>query len=327
MPSTSQRRAHLIAGGATLLVLAAACERKSEPARVDSVVQTVPPPPDTAPPPPPAATSMWDAEAGLALVVPGEQDDVRLVVPGTGAGTPVDTSTGAADAVLPGEVLLLSRTGVAGRARAELAAAAPVGSACGSWPAARLGPSSGAEALPAWTVGLVQRAGGAGAVTALPLDSLHGLASADSAGLAAAVTRLASALPADSAARALRGIPFVVRTAGRFRPDTASEAVVAVLTRALAQEASPVGEIILLVAERPAGAPAARWATAYHERTVGHEEALPAAEALAALRIGTPGRAALVVARAGEEGSRYSLLERASPGRWQVRWTSVARGC
>ncbi len=316
-----------MAGCATVLALAAACERKSEPARVDSVRTPPPPPPDSAPPPAPVATTMWDAQAGLALVVPGEQDDVRLVVPGTGAGTPVDTSAGAADAVLPGEVLLLSRVGVAGRARAQLAAAAPVGSACGSWPAARLGPASGAEALPEWTVGLVQPAGGAAPVAALPLDSLHGLASADSAGLAAAVTRLASALPADSAARALRGIPFVVRNAGRFRPDSTTETVVAVLTRALAQEASPVGEIILLVAERPAGAPATRWATAYHERTVGHEEVLPAAEVLAAVRVGTPGRAALVVARAGEEGSRYSLLERVGPGRWQLRWTSVARGC
>ncbi|MGZ8470497.1 MAG: hypothetical protein ACXW61_12805, partial [Gemmatirosa sp.] len=74
-----------------------------------------------------------------------------------------------------------------------------------------------------------------------------------------------------------------------------------------------------------AGAP--RWTSAYHERTVGSEEALPAAEVLAALQIGGPGRAALVIARDGEEGSRYSLLERTAPGRWQVRWTSVARGC
>ncbi|MGZ8491321.1 MAG: hypothetical protein ACXWZS_03845 [Gemmatirosa sp.] len=327
MPPTSQRRARLVAGCATLLALAAACERKSEPARVDSVITTTPPPLDSVRPPAPVATSAWDAQTGLALLVPGEQDDVRLVVPGTGAGSPVDTAAGAADAVLPGEVLLLSRVGVAGRARAELAAAAPAGSPCGSWPAAHLGPASGADALPAWTVGLVQPAGAASAVAVLPLDSLHGLPPADSAGLAAAVSRLASALPADSAARRLRGIPFVVRTAGRFRPDSSSEAVVAVLTRALAQEASPIGEVILLVAERPLTAGAPRWTSAYHERTVGSEEALPAAEVLAALQIGGPGRAALVIARDGEEGSRYSLLERTAPGRWQVRWTSDARGC
>lgn len=293
---------------------------------MDSVIPA-PPPPEVPPLPAPVATSAWDAEAGVALLVPGDQGDVRLVVPGTGAGAPTDTVAGAADAVLPGEVLLLSRDGVAGRARATAAAGAPGGGACASWPGARLGPASGADAQPQWTVGLVQPATGAAPIAALPLDSLHGLASADSATLAAAVTRLASALPVDSAGRALRGLPFVVRAAGRFRPDSATEAVVAVLTRALAQEASPVGEVMLLVAERPAGAAAARWSTAYHERAVGHEEVLPAVEVLAAFRMGEPGRAALVLARAGEEGSRYSLLERAAPGRWQVRWTSVARGC
>ncbi|GLC24556.1 hypothetical protein [Roseisolibacter agri] len=326
MPSPSQRRARFVTAGVASLLAVAACERKSQPERVDSVIPA-PPLPDAPPPPAPVATSTWDAQAGLALVVPGEQGDVRLVVPGTGAGAPADTAAGAADAVLPGEVLLVSRVGVAGRARAEPVAAAPTGSACGSWPAARLGPASGADAVPQWTVGLVQPAGGATPVAALPLDSLHGLSPADSASLAAAVTRLASELPADSASRALRGLPFVVRTAGRFRPDSTAETVVAVLTRALAQEASPIGEVILLVAERPLDLRTGRWATAYHERAVGREEVLPAAEVLAALRIGEPGRPALVVARVGEDGSRYSLLERAAPGRWQVRWTSVARGC
>jgi hypothetical protein len=86
--------------------------------------------------------------------------------------------------------------------------------------------------------------------------------------------------------------------------------------------------MILLVAERAASAaPTARWSLAYHERAVGHEESLPSSEVLAALRIGSAARAALVVAHAGEEGSRYTLLERTAPGRWRARWTSVARGC
>ncbi|MDF1504155.1 hypothetical protein [Roseisolibacter sp. H3M3-2] len=318
MPPTSQRTPRAsrhVAPSAALLLLGAlaACDRTPAARPADSTIPApAPPPPDSAPAAA-APTTTWDGEAGLALVVPGEQGDARVVVPGTGAGSPADTATGAADAALPNEVLLLSRAGAA----------------CAASPPARLGPASGADVAPEWTVGLVQLASGAPAVTAVPVDSLHGLASADSATLAAAVTRLASALPVDSSARALRGLPFVVRAASRFRADTTTLAVVAVLTRALPQEANPIGEFLLLVAERPAaatGAAASRWTLAYHERAAGREEALPAAELLAALREEAERRPAVLVARAAEEGNRYSLLERAAPGRWTVRWTSVAAG-
>jgi hypothetical protein len=324
-PSLRPPRAVVLARAAALSAVAAlaACDRKPAPPPADSVV-AAPAPAAPEPAPAPAPTTTWDEAAGLALVVAGEQGDARLVVPGTGAGAPADTAAGAAESALPNEVLLLSRAGVAGRARATAAPAA--GGACANFPAARLGAASGADAVPAWTVGLVQPAG-APPVTALPIDSLHGLPSADSASLAAAVTRLASTVPSDGVGRALRGLPFVVRAASRFRADTGTIAVVAVLTRALAQEASPLGEFTLLVAERPASAGPAGWTLAYHERAVGREESLPAAELLAALRLGSPARPAVLLARAAEEGSRYSLLERAAPGRWQVRWTSVARGC
>jgi hypothetical protein len=328
----AQRRARpgpLVVAALTLATaLVAGCERKPVPVpEVDSVVVAVPVPDSVVPVAPPAPTSTWNAEAGLALVVAGDDGDARVVVPGTGAGSPADTAAGRADAVLPGEVLLLSRAGIAGRARAQ-ADAATSRAAC---PGARLGPASGADALPAWTVGLVLPAGaGSPTVRPLPLDSLTGLASGDSAALAAGVTRVASTLPVPAGAdgRRLRGLPFVVRSAVRLRADDATHAVAAVLTRSLPQEADPVGEMILLVAERAASAaPTARWSLAYHERAVGHEESLPSSEVLAALRIGSAARAALVVAHAGEEGSRYTLLERTAPGRWRARWTSVARGC
>jgi hypothetical protein len=189
MPLTSQRTPPLAALRAALLapLLAVACDRPpaARPAVDSTIPAPAPPPVDSAPAP--APTTTWDAEAGLALVVPGEQGDARVVVPGTGATAPVDTASGAAEAALPNEVLLLSRAGVAGRARATPVPGAP-GGACANFPAARLGVASGADAVPAWTVGLVQPAGGP-SVTALPLDSLHGLASGDSATLAAGVTR------------------------------------------------------------------------------------------------------------------------------------------
>ena len=320
----SARPGRAIAPLLALLALAA-CDRKPSVPATDSVIPA-PPAPVVEPPAPVAATSRWDADAGLALVVPGEEGDAHLVVPGTGAGEPSDTTSGRVDAVLPGEAVLLSRSGVAGKARVT-AGPPRAADACATWPAARLGPSSGADAVPAWTVGLVVPAGSP-TVVALPLDSLHGLASSDSAALAAAVTRVASRLPTDGESRRLRGLPFVVRAAGRFRPGSGAQAVVAVLSRTLAQEASPVAETILLVAERPASAAAgAPWSLAYHERAVGREETLASVEVLAALQLGADHHATLVVARGMDDGSRYTLLERVGAGRWRVRWTSAAPRC
>jgi hypothetical protein len=251
------------------------------------------------------------------------------VVPGTGDGTaPGDTAAGAATEVLPGAVTLYGRGGLAGEARAVLAGQGPGEDGCASWPTVRLGPASGADAVPGWTLGLVHRAGEA-PPSAITLDSLEALHGADSAGVAATVTRLAAALPATQRRRAGRfhGLPFVVRSARRFAPAPGREAIVAVLGRALAQESAPQAEEVLLVAERPAGG--GTWSVAHSERVSGPEETLSAVEVLGALRVGDGGdaRATLVLAYDLERGSRYALLERVGPARWRVRWTSVRRGC
>jgi hypothetical protein len=112
-----------------------------------------------------------------------------------------------------------------------------------------------------------------------------------------------------------------------FAPDSLTEAVVAVLTRTMNQEAAPAADAVLLVAERPA-AGARAWRTAFVERATGPEEQLPATAVLAAVRLPGP-RAALVTAREGEDGTRYALVERAADGSWRPRWTSArpAAGC
>jgi hypothetical protein len=204
-----------------VLVASTACDRdRPAPPPPDSTpaVAVAPPPPE--PPPVAAATSAWAGDAGLALVVPGAQGEALLVVPGTGDGTaPADTAAGTAAAVLPGAVTLYGRAGLAGEARAVLAGQVPGEDGCASWPTVRLGPASGADAVPGWTLGLVHRAGEA-APAAIALDSLEALHGADSAGVAATVTRLAAALPATQRRRAGRfhGLPFVVRSARRFAP-------------------------------------------------------------------------------------------------------------
>jgi hypothetical protein len=226
-------------------------------------------------------------------------------------------------------VSLFSRAGAAGQARAVVAAtpgAGEVAGDCTVWPSARLGPASGADVVPRWTVGFV-----GGRAAPIPLDSLEALSSADSAALTVALARAAAGLPGDTARR-LRGLPFAVRSARRFSPEPGVDAVVAVLTRTVNQEATPFAERVLLVAERPHGS-TGPFTVAYHERALGSEETIESPDVLAAVRLGdggTPGqegRPTLVLSREYYEGSAYTLLERVGPGRWRVRWTSAYRGC
>lgn len=317
-------------------VMLAACDRDRPPARVDTPTAVASAPVPAAGPAPAAApTSRWDGEVGLALVVPGVDGEALLVVPGSGApDAPADTTAGALDAstVGAGMVALYGPAGAVGEARLTPVAidgVAPGARRCTPWPRARLGPAAGADAVPAWTVGLLRRGDAAAAPTALPLDSLAGLAGRDSAAVAATVTRLAAALPATQGAEAarFRGVPFAVRAARRFIPAPGTQGLVAVVGRALAQEAEPVAEEVLLVAERAEGG---EWRVGHAERVSGDEERLPAVSALAAFRLGdaSAGRAVVVLGyEGGERGTHYAVLERTGPGAWRVRWASPTGGC
>jgi hypothetical protein len=265
-------------------------------------------------------------------VVPGDDGSAFLVAPGAPDSAGVDTARGATPA-LPAQVALFAEHGGVGEARASAAGGRGAGGRCAGWPQVRLGPASGANALPAWTVGLAVAPGGT-PPAALPLDSLDVLAGPDSAALAASLTRLAAALPAPrgvspATRAALRGVPFRVRRARGFAPDGKTRAVVAALTRTVNQEAAPAADAVLLIAERPAASGPDRWRTVYSERAAGREETLPAVKVLAAMRLkhaGAP-RPALVVAREDDAGVRYALVEREAPGRWESRWTSARVDC
>ncbi len=274
----------------------------------------------------------WDDAAGVGLVVHAGTGQEVLVSPDTAEARSglARAAAGASD----GGVVLFGRAGLLGHAQADSTFdGVPLAGACATWSALRLGPSSGADVSPAWSVGFVVPAGTA-RPKALALDSLGVLSSRDSATLAAAVTRLAASLP-DTGARgirrrpALRGVPFRVRDAHRFTTNDGSSAVVAVLTRTMNTEATPFAEQILLVAERRSTQP---YRLTYAESVAGVEESLPAMDVLAAVELpatatslppAQPARAALVLGRDGDDGSRYTLLERESPGRWRARWTSA----
>jgi hypothetical protein len=194
---------------------------------------------------------------------------------------------------------------------------------CVGWPLLRVTSPSG-TATP-WTVGFVGRRH----PTPMPLDSVGSLSPADSAALVAEIARLTSAIPTRD--RQLRGLPFFVQDLRRFRAAPGVEALAAYVIRRVHQEANPLEERTLLIAEQDSTEPpvqgAKRYTLAFHQRAVGREETLEGSEVLAAFTRHPGSHAMLVVARESEGGTRYSILQRVGARQWRVRWTSALVRC
>lgn len=172
-----------------------------------------------------------------------------------------------------------------------------------------------------WTVGLVS-----GRARPVALEPIATLSPTDSARLAAEATRLASALPSDTAAD-FRGIPFAVRIAYRFPAAPGVSALAAEVVRKVNEEADPAAEHIFLVAERDSTAASDRYRTAYAYRRSGGEAEVVSTELLAAITLGAPPRTTLVLDEVGYAGDSYALLERVGPLTWRVRWRSAYADC
>ena len=305
-------------------LIGAACTGDATPAARDTVVQQVPvATPATLPTPAPLAWN--DPVAGPALFVAGGSPQVaQLVFPEFTDSTLTDTSAFDLGRVTGARVDLFTRAGAVGAAALASPPARPAREEeCTNWPTARLAPArAGQSAAPApWTVGFL-----AGRATAIPLDSVETLPQPDSARLVAEVARLASALPNDTAA-SFRGLPFVVLAARRFSPAPGVQAIVAEVSRKVAQEARPREERILVVAERDSAVPALPWVASYSERVSDNEETIEASDVLAAVALGPSRTPTLVIGREYGEGFAYALLERVGPKRWRLRWSSAYAGC
>jgi hypothetical protein len=267
-----------------------------------------------------------DTLAGSDLLVAGTNSSEAVVI------MPRYTDSTIADAPSTDSALgphagvdLFSRRGLAGAAVLASAAAGNFTGTCTAWPTATVTTAEGPP--PDWSAGFMS-----GHATALPMDSMMGLPSADSARRAAAIARAASALPDDTAA-AFRGLPFAVRDAHQFTLPAGDTVLAAEVVRRLNQEASPQEEHLLIVLERdslasPGGGPPP-FVVAYSERTSGPEDDVESSEMLAAVVLGhTPRQhAAIIISRDYGDGSSYTLLERVAPRRWRARWNSAYVGC
>ena len=281
-----------------------ACERGKPPVRVDSTTPTPVATTDSTATTPPRN---WDSSAGPLLLIAAESPSRAFVIA-------PDSATAAAQLAAiphPASVTLLGRGGTV--QTAELPAVSDSGACSVATLRAAPPPRS-------WSIGFI-----GGVVAPLPLESIQSFSAADSTSLSATVTRIASALPNDSAGR-FNGLPFVVRTLWRFNAASDVQAVVATLVRQINQEATPLQEHTLIIAERRLTGDTT-FSKAYSERSYGPEETIESSDVLAAALLGVNRNAAIILSRDYGDVTAYGLLERGDDGHWRARWTSARRHC
>lgn len=290
-----------IVGGALAVAGALACDRKpATPANV-TVEATQPPTPVAAPV---VVALPWREADGPFLLTAGDEVTEGTLVPPDSAhalaqGLPQGRAT---------EAELFGRGGIIGRAALTPVRPAPCG-----WPRVRLAPRDSLGEDQHWGAAFAP-----GIAHAVAVDSLERLARPDSARLVADLARLLGALPDDTVPQ-FRGLPFAVRGAWRFAPAPGALAVVAEVHRRVAQEATPLEERVLVVAERDSTAPA-RWRTAWWARAQGTEETVEAIDALALVTLGADPFPTLVAGHDAPGAPWQELVARDSTGAWRTRW-------
>ena len=263
----------------------------------------------------------WSDDAGPALVVATDSGRGVVVLPAYTDSTLTDTTTFDLSPLRGTRLDLFARPGASGVGAVFPTATRTVaGAGCTSWPEAAVAPGNAPFAR-TWTIGFA-----AGRARPVPLDPLAALAGPDSARLAAEITRVASTVP-DDPGSIFRGLPFSVRDAWRLQAAPGTDALIAGVLRRINQEANPRVEHLLLVAERDSGTTGGRFRVAYFERTSGLEETLEMSDVLAAVSLGSPPRATIVLARDYGDGAAYALLERTGARSWRIRWSSAYTGC
>ena len=281
-----------------------ACERARAPVAGDSIRVTAAVVADSAASTLPARD--WDPSAGPVLLVATETPARAYVV------LPEAASAETELAKIPAAALVT----LFGRGGTVQTAELPQVSDTSDCIAASL---SAAPPPRPWNVGFI-----GGVVLPLPMDSIQSLSPEDSSATIIALTRLASALPNDSAGR-FTGLPFVVHSVWRFTLPNGPQVVAATLSRQINQEATPLQEQTLLVAER--NGTDTTLATGYSEQSYGKEETVENHEILAAALLGAAHVPALVIGRDYGDATAYGLVERGTDRRWRARWSSARRQC
>jgi hypothetical protein len=262
-------------------------------------------------------TGWEDSVAGPAvfLPVPDNSAAALVVLPMMNDSTLSHDSTATADGLLGMSLELFDRMGSAGLVQLRSRAQVPIAEGCLSWPVLAFDQASPKN----WRIGFKK-----GVVTSIPLDSLEGASPADSTFITTELARLASALSASNDP-AFQGLPFSVRKAYRSKSGS-TPILVGDIVRKINEEANPREEHLLLIAEpNPSDRP--HYATVFHSRAAGSEEAVRTSDVLAAVEFVKNKRKALLVSFEYENGSRITLIERSMNGMWRAVWRSAYTGC
>jgi hypothetical protein len=289
------------------VILVLACERSKVVPPTDSTRQVVEVSPQTTPP---VAAPVWDTELGPLLLVGGD-------TPGTAALLSSDASRDTSSKMVGTHVTLLGRGGEAQAASLEHTAPVAEGGCAGlaSW---TLRTSTGAIAP--WALGVIASE----PAKTIAMDSVESLSQADSASLAAQAARLASTIAHEGENR-FSGVPYTVLSLWRFTLAPSTHVLAANLIRRLNQEASPLEERTLVIAESDSSRTG--YTPAYSERSQGPEETVESRDFVAAVQLGKDAHPVLVMARDFDDAVAYSFLERDAPGHWRLRWTSRRVRC
>lgn len=301
-------------------VLIGACERQRNAPPVDSSVPLRPAP--VGPSGTPSA-STWDARLGPVLLVSGSTPDLATIVVGDSSRSGADTVTEReAIAIRSTPALLLGRSD---SVQLGLMQDARIGKVedtdCTGWPAWHITSAKAGTQLAPWSIGFV-----GATVQPVRMDSIESLSRADSARLAAEVTRLASTLPSAGAERFV-GLPFTVISLWRFRAGPGVEGVAANLVRHVNEEARPSEERTLVIAERDSSRRDERFTLAYYDRSQGSEETVESRDILALARPSADAQPMLIVGRDYGDGMAYAIIQRDPSGRWRERWRSARGHC
>lgn len=262
------------------------------------------------------ARPTWDGTTfGRGLVVVGESPQTaQLIAPDVGANTSQSLGVQATLVGRNGSVQTVSVR----RAPVDDTESSPGDECAPSVPILLALSHSGTPIAP-WAVGFM-----GGQIRPLAMDSLEGLTRVDSADLVVQVTRLASLLPSDRLGHFV-GLPFSVHSLWRFSTAHGGRTVAANLIRRVNQEARPLEERTMLVAERDSGS--AAYSLAYFEQSRGEEETVESRDILAAALAGLHAVPTLVVAHDFGDELSYSILERDAPTHWRVVWASPRPHC
>lgn len=173
----------------------------------------------------------------------------------------------------------------------------------------------------AWAIGQVDDT-----ITVLELERLTGLAARDSARLAARLARTADALPGDTAVADFRGLPVVVREAWLLVPEPGDTTYIAIASRRLPMESSPLEEQLTLLAAPDTVAGSGRPLVArWFARSAGMEDSLETRDPVLAYRA-RGGPLELVMLRETAAEPFIEVLTRID-GHWHRRWVGTLAAC